>query len=305
MKQFAGKVAVITGGASGLGREFASEAARLGMKLVLADIQGDALLQATAELAAEGADVIGQVCDVRSSAQVQALADASIEKFGAVHLLFNNAGVGSGGLIWENTEADWEWVLGVNLWGVIHGVRIFTKLMLECAHKDADYEGHIVNTASMAGLLNAPAMGVYNVSKHAVVSLSETLFHDLQLVAAPIGASVLCPYFVPTGISASHRNRPDDVRMRERPTSSQRAAQALTDKAVSSGKVSASQVAAMTFDAIRDGQFYIYSHPGALDNVRQRMTDIVQQKNPSDPYQATPQVRQMLLASMATSKAPA
>ncbi|MFT5642653.1 MAG: NAD(P)-dependent dehydrogenase (short-subunit alcohol dehydrogenase family) [Janthinobacterium sp.] len=305
MKNFAGKVAVITGGASGLGRELASQAARFGMKLVLADIQADALEQARSELAAEGADVIALTCDVRSSAQVQALADAAIEKFGAVHLMFNNAGVGSGGLVWENTEADWEWVLGVNLWGVVHGVRIFTKLMLECAKKDSAYEGHIVNTASMAGLLNAPAMGVYNVSKHAVVSLSETLHHDLQLVDAPIGTSVLCPYFVPTGISASHRNRPDDVRMREHPTSSQRAAQALTEKAVSSGKVSAAQVAALTFDAIRDGQFYIYSHPGALDNVRQRMDDIVQQKNPSDPYQATPRVRQMLLSSMTTPDAPA
>jgi NAD(P)-dependent dehydrogenase (short-subunit alcohol dehydrogenase family) len=305
MKTFQDKVAVITGAASGLGREFANEASRRGMKLVLADIEAGALEQARSELDGAGSSVIALVCDVRSSAQVQALADAAIDRFGAVHLLFNNAGVGSGGLIWENSEADWQWVLGVNLWGVIHGVRIFTKLMLECANKDAHYEGHIVNTASMAGLLNAPAMGVYNVSKHAVVSLSETLYHDLQLVAAPIGTSVLCPYFVPTGISASHRNRPADVRMHERPTASQRAAQALTDKAVSSGKVSAPEVAALTFDAIRDGQFYIYSHPGALGNVQQRMEDIVQQKNPADPYQATPQVRQMLLSSMDNPEAPA
>jgi NAD(P)-dependent dehydrogenase (short-subunit alcohol dehydrogenase family) len=302
MKTFEGRVAVITGGASGLGREFANTASGLGMKLVLADIEVGALEQARAELAATGTEVIALLCDVRSSAQVQALADATIDRFGAVHVLFNNAGVGSGGLIWENTEADWEWVLGVNLWGVIHGVRIFTKLMLECAKKETDYEGHIVNTASMAGLLNAPAMGVYNVSKHAVVSLSETLYHDLELVAAPIRTSVLCPYFVPTGISASHRNRPDDVRMRERPTGSQLAAQALTAKAVSSGKVSAAQVAALTFDAIRDGQFYIYSHPGALGNVQQRMEDIVQQKNPGDPYQAAPQVRQMLVDSLVEAK---
>ncbi len=143
------------------------------------------------------------LCDVRKGEQVQALADATMARYGAVHLLFNNAGVGSGGLIWENSEADWEWVLGVNVWGVVHGVRIFTRLMLDCAARDPAFEGHIVNTASMAGLLNAPTMGVYNVSKHAVVSLSETLYHDLQLVDAPIGASVLCPYFVPTGISHS------------------------------------------------------------------------------------------------------
>ena len=299
MKTFQGKVAVITGGASGLGREFANVAARLGMQLVLADVQRDALDLARAELEAQGASVLAFICDVRKGEQVQALADAAMEKFGAVHLLFNNAGVGSGGLIWENTEADWEWVLGVNLWGVIHGVRIFTKLMLACAQKDPAYEGHIVNTASMAGLLNAPAMGVYNVSKHAVVSLSETLYHDLQLVDAPMGASVLCPYFVPTGISQSQRNRPDDVRMSEPETASQLVAQALTDKAVTSGKVSAAQVAHMTFDAIRAGQFYIYSHPRALGNVQARMEDILGQKNPGDPYQATPQVRAMLRAKVA------
>jgi NAD(P)-dependent dehydrogenase (short-subunit alcohol dehydrogenase family) len=298
MKTFKDKVAVITGGASGLGREFANVAAREGMKLVLADVQRDALDRAAEELTAQGASVIAAVCDVRKSEQVQALADAAMAEFGAVHLVFNNAGVGSGGLIWENTEADWEWVIGVNVWGVIHGVRIFTKLMLETAAKDASFEGHIVNTASMAGLLNAPAMGVYNVSKHAVVSLSETLYQDLQLVGAPIGASVLCPYFVPTGISQSHRNRPDDVGMTARPTASQLAAQAMTDKAVSSGKVSAQDVAELTFKAIADGQFYIYSHPGALAGVQERMEHIVAGTNPGDPYAATPHVREALRAKM-------
>lgn len=298
MKNFNGKVAVITGGASGLGREFANRAADLGMKLVLADVQQDALEAARTELEARGVEVLAMLCDVRKGEQVQSLADATTERFGAVHLVFNNAGVGSGGLIWENSEADWEWVLGVNLWGVIHGVRIFTKLMLECAKKDPAFEGHIVNTASMAGLLNAPTMGVYNVSKHAVVSLSETLFHDLALVNAPIGASVLCPYFVPTGISQSHRNRPEDVKMTAGPTASQMAAQAMTVKAVESGKVSAADVAKITFDAIATGQFYIYSHPGALGGVAERMDEIVHQRNPSDPYKATPQIRDMLRAKM-------
>lgn len=298
MKNFKDKVAVITGGASGLGREFANTGAQLGMKLVLADVQQDALDQAKAELEAQGAEVLAMLCDVRKGEQVQALADATMARFGAVHLVFNNAGVGSGGLIWENTEADWEWVLGVNVWGVVHGVRIFTKLMLECAKSDPQFEGHIVNTASMAGLLNAPTMGVYNVSKHAVVSLSETLYHDLQLVEAPIGASVLCPYFVPTGISQSHRNRPEDVKMTAGPTASQMAAQAMTVKAVESGKVSAAEVARMTFDAIRDGQFYIYSHPQALGNVAERMDEIVHMKNPGDPYKAAPHIRDMLRAKM-------
>lgn len=297
MKNFTGRVAVITGGASGFGREFATIGARLGMRLVLADVQQDALDIARAELEAQGAEVLAVRCDVRKVEEVQALADAAMAHFGSVHLVFNNAGVGSGGLIWENSQADWEWVLGVNLWGVIHGVRIFTNLMLECAKKEAGYEGHIVNTASMAGLLNAPTMGVYNVSKHAVVSLSETLYQDLKLVEAPISASVLCPYFVPTGINRSHRNRPEDVKA-EAPTISQRASQAMSDKAVSSGKVSAAQVAEWTFEAIREQQFYIYSHPDALGNVQARMQEIVSQTNPGDPYAAVPHVRERLQAKL-------
>lgn len=298
MKNFKDKVAVITGGASGFGREFANIGARLGMKLVLADVQQDALDKAKAELEAQGAQVLAVRCDVRKAEQVQALADATMDRFGAVHLVFNNAGVGSGGLVWENSVADWEWVLGVNLWGVIHGVRVFTPLMLECAKKEEGYEGHIVNTASMAGMLNAPNMGVYNVSKHAVVSLSETLYQDLQLVKAPVGASVLCPYFVPTGISQSHRNRPEDVKDDAGPTASQVAAQAVSEKAVSSGKVTAQQVAEATFDAIRAGQFYIFSHPHALGNVQTRMEDIVLHRNPSDPFASAPHIREMLQTKM-------
>ncbi|MEC4719387.1 SDR family oxidoreductase [Noviherbaspirillum sp. CPCC 100848] len=298
MNDFKGKVAVITGGASGFGKEFAQIGARLGMKLVLADVQQDALDATHAELEAQGAEVLAMRCDVRKAEQVQALADATMQRFGSVHLVFNNAGVGSGGLVWENSIADWEWVLGVNLWGVVHGVRTFTPLMLECAKKEEGYQGHIVNTASMAGLLNAPNMGIYNVSKHAVVSLSETLYQDLQLIGAPIGASVLCPYFVPTGISKSERNRPDDVKEEGGPTLSQTVAQAVSDKAVSSGKVTAAEVAERTFNAIRDGQFYIYSHPQALGNVQTRMEDIITQRNPSDPFAAAPQIREMLQAKL-------
>jgi NAD(P)-dependent dehydrogenase (short-subunit alcohol dehydrogenase family) len=298
MKQFKDRVAVITGAASGFGREFALIGARLGMKLVLADVQQDALDRFRTELEGQGAQVLGVRCDVRHAQEVQALADQALARFGAIHLVFNNAGVGSGGVVWENSLADWEWVLGVNLWGVIHGVRTFTPLMLECAKQDPGYEGHIVNTASMAGLLNAPTMGVYNVSKHAVVSLSESLYHDLGLVGAPIGASVLCPYFVPTGISESHLNRPDDVQNDAAPTASQLAAQSMIHKAVTSGKVSAAQVAESTFDAIRDGRFYIYSHPEALGGVQRRMEDIVAGRNPRDPYEDAPQVRAMLQARL-------
>ncbi|MGZ3159781.1 MAG: SDR family oxidoreductase [Burkholderiaceae bacterium] len=298
MQIFKDKVAVITGAASGFGKEFANIGARLGMKLVLADVQMDTLNAVQAELAAAGASVLAVRCDVRKAEEVQGLADAAMAKFGAVHLLFNNAGVASGGLVWENTQSDWEWVLGVNLWGVIHGVRIFTPLMLDCAKKDSSYQGHIVNTASMAGLVNAPNMGVYNVSKHAVVALSESLYQDLKLVDAPISASVLCPYYVQTGISQSHRNRPDEVRNNTRPTVSQLACQSMTDKAVASGKVSAIQVAEWTFDAIRDDKFYIYSHPGALESVQTRMEDIMMRRNPSDPFAATPHVREMLQSKL-------
>lgn len=298
MKDFRGKVAVITGAASGLGREFANTAAGLGMKLVLADVQAKALEHATEELLAGGAEVLSMVCDVSKASHVQELADSAIARFGHVNLVFNNAGVGSGGLIWENSEQDWEWVLGVNLWGVIHGVRVFTRVMLECAARDGDFEGHIVNTASMAGLLTPPAMGVYNVSKHAVVALSETLYQDLRLVDAPIKASVLCPYFVPTGIAQSHRNRPDELATEERITPSQMAAQLLTEKAVESGRVTAADVARITFDAIRDWRFYIYSHPQALQAAEERFAAIVQGTQPADPYAATPQVTEMLKAGI-------
>jgi NAD(P)-dependent dehydrogenase (short-subunit alcohol dehydrogenase family) len=300
MKNLRGRVAVITGAASGFGLEFAKAGHKLGLKLVLADVQQDALDRAHAELTELGAEVLAMRCDVSKSEDVQKLADAAIARFGAVHLLFNNAGVGSGGLVWENTVADWEWVLGVNLWGVIHGIRIFTPLMLECAKKDPGYEGHIVNTASVAGLLNAPTMGIYSVSKHAVVSLSETLYHDLKVVDAPINVSVLCPYFVPTGIGRSDRNRPAEMQNETDMTRSQRLAGTLAEQSVNAGKTSAADVAAQTFDAIREGQFYIYTHPGILADVALRMHDLIGQHNPRDPYDALPEVRDLLRAKLRT-----
>jgi NAD(P)-dependent dehydrogenase (short-subunit alcohol dehydrogenase family) len=295
LSEFAGKTAVVTGAGSGFGLELARLAGQRGMRLVLADVQADALEQASQELRAQGAQVLPFVLSVSDSAAMQAMADAVQAQWGAPHLVFNNAGVGSGGLIWENTLADWDWVLGVNLMGVVHGVRLFTPMMLAAAQADSRWRGHIVNTASMAGLLSPPNMGVYNVSKHAVVALTETLYHDLSLVSDQIGVSVLCPYFVPTGISQSHRNRPAGS---SRPTTSQRVGQVMMDKAVQSGKVTAAEVAASTFAAIEGGQFYVYSHPQALRTVQARMEDIVHARNPGDPFADRPQVREQLKAAL-------
>lgn len=286
---FQGKTAVLTGAGSGFGLECARIGAKMGMNLVLVDVQPDALDKAQAELEAAGAQVLARRVDVSSAEQMDALAQAVQQRFGAPHFVFNNAGVGSGGLVWENSVKDWEWVLGVNVWGVIHGVRLFTPMMLAAAKADPAYRGHIVNTASMAGLLTPPNMGIYNVSKHAVVSLSETLYQDLKLVTDQIGASVLCPYFVPTGISQSHRNKPAEL-SDEKPTQSQLIGQAMSDKAVSSGKVTAAQVAEMVFHAMRHDQFYIYSHPKALGNAQSRFDAIVAGTNPPDPFAERPEI---------------
>lgn len=301
MKDFNQKVAVITGAGSGLGREFARHAAQLGMKLVLADVQLDALNTIADELRSNGVNLIAIECDVRHARQVQDLADAAITAFGIVHLLFNNAGVGTGGLIWESTESDWDWVLGVNLYGVVHGVKIFTPLMLEAGKADADYQGHIVNTASVAGLINAPNLGTYNVAKHAVVALTETLYHDLRLVNASVTASVLCPYFVDTGIAQSERNRPIDLGV-EPHTASQLASQHLISKAVAQSTISASRVAEITFQAIREQQFYIFTHPQAVDEFRVRSEDILAQRNPTDPLQHQPHLKRALRAAIKGGK---
>ncbi len=288
---FKNKTAVLTGAGSGFGLECARIGAKLGMNLVLADVQQDALDKAVAEISALGAQVLPFKLDVSKAEQVEALGAATLEKFGAPHFVFNNAGVGAGGLIWEHTLKDWEWVVGVNIMGVAHGVRVFTPMMLEAAKRDSAYQGHIVNTASMAGLLNAPNMGAYNVSKHAVVALSETLYQDLRLVTDQVSASVLCPFFVPTGISQSHRNRPEEFKQRGiKPTKSQLIGQAMSDKAVGSGKVSAADVAQMVFDAVAQDRFYIYSHPKAINSVQMRLEDIMQARNPTDPFAHKPEI---------------
>ena len=296
-----GSVAVITGAGSGFGREFALLGARRGLRLVLADVQADALQATLADVTALGAEAIAQTVDVADATQVDALAAATLQRFGRVHSLFNNAGVGSAGLIWENSLRDWQWTLGVNLMGVIHGLRAFVPAMLDAAAADPDYHAHIVNTASMAGIVNPPLSGVYNVSKHAVVALSETLHHDLALVTAQVHCSVLCPHYVPTGIHVSHRNRPADLANDAPATRAQRLAQALVEKAVTSGKISAAEVAQMTFDAIEQRCFYIASHPQALIGARVRAERIVAQQDPYDPFADREGMRESLRAALAGS----
>lgn len=300
MSEFKGGTAVLTGGASGFGLECARIAAREGMNVVLVDVQQDALDKAQAEISelakASGskAGVMAKRVDVSKADQMEALAAEVKKQFGAPTFVFNNAGVVGGGFVWENSPRDWEWILGVNVWGVIHGVRLFTPMMLEAAKADPNYRGHVVNTASMAGLVSPPNMGSYSLTKHAVVTLSEAMFHELSLITEQVHAHVLCPFYVPTGISKGERNRPEDMANKAPPTRSQQVAAAMADKAVSSGKVTAAEVAQMTFDAMRDNRFYIFSHPQALGGVQLRMEDILQQRNPSDPFAAKPGMREQL-----------
>lgn len=278
MREFKDKVAVVTGGASGLGLAMARRFAAEGMKLVLADIEEEALRRAELELRKAGVPVIGIWTDVSRSQDIERLAEKALATFGAVHLLCNNAGVAPGGAVWENTVADWEWVLGVNVWGVIHGVRTFLPIMLR-----QDSECHVVNTASVAGLLSVPNMGIYCVSKHAVVTLSECLHHDLAQRHAKIGVSVLCPAYVPTGIIDSERNRPALLRNPPRTkTAEELAREEQTRHAVLSGRVSAEQVADRVFEAVRDGRFYILTHAKIKGAIQARMEDILLERPPTD-----------------------
>jgi NAD(P)-dependent dehydrogenase (short-subunit alcohol dehydrogenase family) len=277
MNTFQGKVAVVTGAASGIGRALAERCVQEGMKVVLADVEAQALLQTSRDLAAQGAETLAVQTDVSQAAEVERLAKSTFETYEAVHLLFNNAGVGAGKSAWESTLADWEWVLGVNLYGVIHGIRSFVPRMLE-----SRAEGYIVNTASIAGLTSGPGLSVYTASKHAVVSLTETLYHELTLRGASIGVSVLCPGFVKTRIQDAERNRP--VRLQNAPSE-----QKLSREEQEGGQIlklaiqkgmSPKLQAEVVFEAIREERFYIYP-PEFKGGIQTRMEDILQLRNPT------------------------
>lgn len=270
MKDLQGKTAVITGGASGIGLGMAQRFGADGMKLVLADIEADALQVAAAGLRADGIEVVTRVTDVSVGGEVDALGVAALEAFGAVHLVCNNAGVGGGGQTDQLTTADWEWVLGVNLWGVIHGMRVFLPMLL------AQDEGHIVNTASMAGLIAGPFMGPYNASKFAVVAISETTRNELTLLGSGVGISVLCPAWVRTRIHESARNRPDELRNEPSPETDAResAISGVVAGLIEAG-LAPDAVARQVADAVRDDTFYILTHEGTEVAVRARMEAIV------------------------------
>lgn len=280
MRELRDKVAVVTGGAGGLGGAMAERFAGEGMKLVLADIDAAALSLTENQLRSRGAAVVSAVTDVSKPDDVERLAQLALQAYGAVHLVVNNAGVSPLGPIWENTVADWQWAMGVNLWGVIHGVRVFTPLLLANGE-----EGHIVNTASIAGLISPPGMGIYNVTKHAVVALTETLQHDLAAQQGDrIGCSVLCPAYVPTGIADSERNRPAEL---QNATTEKSAAQLATEEqlktAVRKGRLSADDVAQTVVAAVRERRFYIFTHARLKGAIQARMEDILEERSPRNP----------------------
>ena len=282
MDQLSGKVAVVTGGASGIGRATVTALAAEGMKVVLADIEEKALDAAVRSLEDAGhADVLGVVTDVSDGASMDLLAERTIDRFGAVHLVHLNAGVAAGGPAWTLSEKDWAWVLGVNLWGVIHGVRTFVPRMLAQGEP-----GHVVATASMAGLMSSAFMAAYNVSKHGVVTLCETLKRDLALTGAPIGVSVLCPGWVDTGIGDSGRNRPDELR-NEGGANILESGDASPLKAVLENGLPPSDVAAMVVDAVRGDRFYILTHDDWRLSVEARMGDILEGRTPAPMFLPT------------------
>ncbi len=275
MKEFKDKVAIVTGAASGIGRAMAGRYAQAGMKVVLADVQTDALSKAEADLKAGGAKALAVRTDVSKAAEVEALAQKTLDAFGGVHVICNNAGVAVGGPSWERTVADWEWVMGVNLWGVIHGIRVFVPIMLK-----QKSEGHVVNTASMAGMISGPGLSIYCVTKHAVVTLSECLHHELTTAGAKVKVSVLCPGWVATGIADSDRNRPQALKNAVAGKPQDDVIEKLARQLISSG-IPPEKVADLVFKAIEEEKFYIFTHPGMKDLIRLRMDEILGEKTPT------------------------
>ncbi len=276
MQNFDNRTAVITGAASGIGLALAKQAASRGMNLVLADLDADKLQQSAVSLNLPDARVLLQVTDVSREDEIAALAAASFARFGAVHLLCNNAGVGYSRLVTEHSTADWDWVLGVNLMSVVHAIRHFVPRMQQQAQ-----DSHVVNTASAAGLISSPGMAAYNVSKHGVVTLSETLYAELAEQKSRVKVSVLCPAWVPTGIHQSARHRPPRYGIEAEISPQSAAYAARMAQAVQSGRLTADDIARMTFAAVEDGTFYIVPHRKILQAVELRCQDIVQGRNPT------------------------
>ena len=276
MKEFRGRTAVITGAASGIGLELARRAAAEGMNLVLADIEATKLDAAAASLGIDAGRVLAQRTDVSREDEVKALADAAFARYGGVHLLCNNAGVGLTRVSWELTTADWNWVLGVDLWSVIHGIQHFVPRMLGQAEG-----GHVVNTSSAAGLLSTPGMAAYNVAKHGVVTLSETLYGELLAARAKVGVSVLCPAWVPTAIHESGRNRQErfgEVKAAEGLSADYEQRMA---SAVKSGRLTATDMANEVFAAVMEDRFYVIPHRKINNAIQLRMDDILNLRNPT------------------------
>jgi NAD(P)-dependent dehydrogenase (short-subunit alcohol dehydrogenase family) len=274
MQEVTGRVAVVTGAASGIGLALARRFGAAGMKVVLADIEQVPLDDAVGKLVADGVEAVGRVTDVSKAEQVDALRDATLDAFGAVHVVCNNAGVGSGGALHEVSIADWEWVLGVNLWGVIHGIRAFAPLLVE------QDEGHIVNTASTAGLTSPPFMGPYNVSKHGVVTISETMSAELAIRGSAVGVSVLCPGWVNTRINEAARNRPEHAPAPESASSPEGDAfRDMLENLVRSG-LDPADVADMVLDAVLGDRLFVLTHPALNEVITQRTERIVSGENP-------------------------
>jgi len=276
VKTFRDRVAVVTGAASGIGLALAERFAAEGMKIVMADVEADALERAAAALRGRAAAVLATRVDVARAEDVERLARETYAAFGAAHVVCNNAGVAVIGAVHEHSLADWQWVMGVNLWGVIHGVRAFVPRML--AGGD---EGHIVNTASMAGLTTAPFMSVYDVTKHGVVALSESMYKEFTATGVPIGVSVVCPGLINTSIMRSSRNRPPELAEEGKAgPMAQAFGQGLADRLT--GGYPPSEVAAQVFEGIRDQRFYVVP---AQPEVRQwatiRAQDIIELRNPT------------------------
>jgi NAD(P)-dependent dehydrogenase (short-subunit alcohol dehydrogenase family) len=274
MQEFEGRVAVVTGAASGIGSALAARAASEGMHVALADVDEAGLRALAREIERSGARCLVKRTDVSRASEVEALADAVFRELGGVHLLFNNAGVLTTGLTWERPASDWEWVLGVNLWGVIHGIRSFVPRMI--AQQEP---GHVVNTASVAGLTTGPLLGPYTVTKHAVVALSETLHHELALTGSPIRASVLCPGEVRTGIMDAARNRPKKLASRVEPNPAFVGIEQALRESVRRG-LEPDELADEVFQAIREERFWILTHPEFKALAEARVRGMVEGRNP-------------------------